>query len=90
MPEGQEQTPPILTPKEAFITFMNKQKNHAMAGGAGILNAISTMPELGEAVHDFATGNKALAISKGIRTVLFAAGNTGAIAMLENRWHKAK
>src|SRR5438093_9007865 len=90
MPEGQEYIPPKPTPKEAFISFMEKQRNHAVATGVGILNAIGSTPEIGEAIHDFAAGNKALAISKGIRTVMFAALNTGVIATLENKFHKAK
>ncbi len=91
MPEaGQEQPQPRLSPKEAVGNFLDKHRNHAMATGVGILNALYATPEIGEAIYDFASGNKALGISKGIRTALFAAFNTGAIAKLENNWHKAQ
>jgi hypothetical protein len=87
---GQEYIPPKPTSREAFINFMDKQKKHAVATGVGIINAIGSTPEIGEAIHDFAVGDKALAISKGIRTVMFAALNTGVIATLENKFHKAQ
>lgn len=90
MPEGQEQPQHQLAPKEALANLMAKQRNHAAAIGAGIINATLVSPDLVEAGVEFATGNKPAAIAKALRSVLIAYANTGAIATLENKWHKAQ